>query len=330
MSTLGCSLDHGVQAATTVDHIDATGRTSGRTGAQDPRDSIAATRLLPEVDEEVVGGTTDGVDHDLQHRVRARSVPADAPRSARCPVAWPSRSGAADHRACTRSRRCGGPEVRSPIAHVVTRETRRSRRSHRTSSAMRRRARGADAGRRAHEARSRCVAPVARDATPASPVTGEGGLAGAVLEERWHADRGCPRCRRPRRTARCSSCEAVGERLGRGPRRSPAWPGAWAATGAGGQLGRRSASAGRAARRRARPRRPGRCAAPRRPSTWRPVRMRSLARAGPTRRGRRWVPPPPGMMPSRISGWPNTAALRRRCGSRRPAPARTRRRGRSR
>ena len=33
--------------------------------------------------------------------------------------------------------------------------------------------------------------------------------------------------------------------------------------------------------------------------------MMSLARAGPTRRGRRCVPPPPGMMPSRISGWPS-------------------------
>ena len=41
--------------------------------------------------------------------------------------------------------------------------------------------------------------------------------------------------------------------------------------------------------------------------TWRPVKMMSFARAGPTRRGRRWVPPPPGMMPRRISGWPNRA-----------------------
>ena len=43
--------------------------------------------------------------------------------------------------------------------------------------------------------------------------------------------------------------------------------------------------------------------------TWRPVRMRSLARLGPTSRVSRWVPPPPGMMPSRISGWPNLARV---------------------
>src|SRR5579884_300400 len=43
-------------------------------------------------------------------------------------------------------------------------------------------------------------------------------------------------------------------------------------------------------------------------STWRPERIRSLARAGPTSRLRRWVPPPPGMMPSRISGWPKRAS----------------------
>ena len=27
----------------------------------------------------------------------------------------------------------------------------------------------------------------------------------------------------------------------------------------------------------------------------------------PITRARRWVPPPPGMIPSRISGWPNSA-----------------------
>ena len=41
--------------------------------------------------------------------------------------------------------------------------------------------------------------------------------------------------------------------------------------------------------------------------TKRPVKMRSLARAGPTSRGSRCVPPAPGMMPSRISGWPSRA-----------------------
>ena len=42
-------------------------------------------------------------------------------------------------------------------------------------------------------------------------------------------------------------------------------------------------------------------------STIRPANTRSLARAGPTSRASRWVPPPPGMMPSRISGWPKRA-----------------------
>ena len=36
----------------------------------------------------------------------------------------------------------------------------------------------------------------------------------------------------------------------------------------------------------------------------------SLARAGPTSRGSRWVPPAPGMTPSRISGWPSLALSR--------------------
>ena len=39
--------------------------------------------------------------------------------------------------------------------------------------------------------------------------------------------------------------------------------------------------------------------------TCRPVMIISLARDEPTRRGSRWVPPPPGMTPSRISGTPN-------------------------
>ena len=41
--------------------------------------------------------------------------------------------------------------------------------------------------------------------------------------------------------------------------------------------------------------------------TKRPVKMSSFAREGPTSRGSRWVPPAPGMMPSRISGWPSLA-----------------------
>ena len=41
--------------------------------------------------------------------------------------------------------------------------------------------------------------------------------------------------------------------------------------------------------------------------TWRPDQIISLARAGPTSRGRRCVAPPPGMIPSSISGWPRRA-----------------------
>jgi hypothetical protein len=39
----------------------------------------------------------------------------------------------------------------------------------------------------------------------------------------------------------------------------------------------------------------------------RPEKMSSLALARPTSRGRRWLPPAPGMRPSRISGWPSLA-----------------------
>ena len=42
--------------------------------------------------------------------------------------------------------------------------------------------------------------------------------------------------------------------------------------------------------------------------TKRPVKIRSLALLGPTRRVSRWVPPAPGMIPSRISGWPRVAS----------------------
>ena len=33
-----------------------------------------------------------------------------------------------------------------------------------------------------------------------------------------------------------------------------------------------------------------------------------MARAGPTSRANRWVPPAPGITPSRISGWPRVAS----------------------
>ena len=64
--------------------------------------------------------------------------------------------------------------------------------------------------------------------------------------------------------------------------------------------------------------------------TWRPVRISSLARAGPMSRGRRWVPPPPGITPSSTSGRPELGRPRRTPGGRRPGPARARRPGRSR
>ena len=35
-----------------------------------------------------------------------------------------------------------------------------------------------------------------------------------------------------------------------------------------------------------------------------PVKMSSLAFFSPTRRGSTWVPPPPGMRPTRTSVWP--------------------------
>nr|WP_293768326.1 hypothetical protein [Sporichthya sp.] len=41
--------------------------------------------------------------------------------------------------------------------------------------------------------------------------------------------------------------------------------------------------------------------------TKRPENSRSLALAGPTSRGSRWVPPAPGMTPSNISGNPSWA-----------------------
>src|SRR5699024_2335931 len=43
--------------------------------------------------------------------------------------------------------------------------------------------------------------------------------------------------------------------------------------------------------------------------TWRPVKIICLARAGPTSRGSRWVPPAPGMTPRVISGRPSLTLL---------------------
>ena len=39
-----------------------------------------------------------------------------------------------------------------------------------------------------------------------------------------------------------------------------------------------------------------------------PVRTSSIARCFPITLARRWVPPPPGMIASVISGWPNSAS----------------------
>src|SRR5256886_5478353 len=53
--------------------------------------------------------------------------------------------------------------------------------------------------------------------------------------------------------------------------------------------------------------------AARRPEMGSPLKIMSRARAGPTARGRRWVPPPPGRMPIRTSGSPicaSSAAMR--------------------
>ena len=44
-----------------------------------------------------------------------------------------------------------------------------------------------------------------------------------------------------------------------------------------------------------------------RASTMRPDRHSSAPMALPTRRGKRCVPPPPGMMPMATSGWPRWA-----------------------
>ncbi|MGC0421656.1 hypothetical protein ABIA38_007192 [Embleya sp. AB8] len=46
-----------------------------------------------------------------------------------------------------------------------------------------------------------------------------------------------------------------------------------------------------------------------------------MAFDGPIRRGRRWVPPAPGMMPSVISGWPSFAVSAHRADSQPPPSA---------
>src|SRR3989442_1290757 len=58
--------------------------------------------------------------------------------------------------------------------------------------------------------------------------------------------------------------------------------------------------------------------------TWRPVQIISLARAGPIRRGRRWVGPPPGNTPRAVSGTPRrgrSPARRRAQAAADPGPA---------
>ena len=94
---------------------------------------------------------------------------------------------------------------------------------------------------------------------------GELGLAGAVLEEARARRSGCRRCRRPRRRARRSRARPSARPTSTAPRRWPAWP-------APGRRARRAASSAAERQgpfvqlaRAARPRRPGRCAAPRRP-----------------------------------------------------------------
>ena len=88
---------------------------------------------------------------------------------------------------------------------------------------------------------------------------------------------------------------------------------------------RRTAAAPRAAARGSRSRSARRVSA----STSSQPRMISSARARPTSRGRRWVPLPPGMIPSATSGWASTrAAERGEAHVQRRARARCRRRAR--
>ena len=134
-------------------------------------------------------------------------------------------------------------------------------------------------------------------------------------------NRPCParargRRRRPRRRPRSRTRDDEGRRLeGRGPRRghgsSPssiarlARP--WATTGPGGQLGasaRASSSTSVAGTTRSARPMASASSAPHLAAGEDQV----LGPGGPTRRGSRWVPPPPGTIPRRISGWPSRAS----------------------
>ena len=129
------------------------------------------------------------------------------------------------------------------------------------------------------------------------------GLARAVLEEALHADLAVLGVERLDEQVlldapghRPATCRGRGRRL----------LGSACARAARGAPRRPAPAPGRMSSSWGRPRRPGRCAAPRRPYLA-AGDAQLLGPAGPTRRARRCVPPPPGMMPSRISGWPNTA-----------------------
>ena len=137
---------------------------------------------------------------------------------------------------------------------------------------------------------------------------GEASLAGSVLEERGHADPGVlggehlgEELLLEVETAAEGHVEAtvdgpLGQALGDDRTR--------------GQLGRLGPARVVQARLPAPPRRPSRAPAPPRLPPGGPVNTRSLARAGPTSRDRRWVPPPPGMMPEQDLGLTQLRPLR--------------------
>ena len=124
--------------------------------------------------------------------------------------------------------------------------------------------------------------------------------------------------------------EAVGQASVEAARRWPAWPGAWATTGAPARARRPGRGPVEQLVGRHDLGRPGRWAAPRRRSTWRPVRIRSLARAGPDQAGQALGAAAAGDDAEQDLGLAEPGVVARRCAGRRPAPARSRRRGRSR
>ena len=141
---------------------------------------------------------------------------------------------------------------------------------------------------------------------PHASATLELGLARTVLDERSHADACGPRWRTAPRTAGARSpARCRGRSRGRG-RWTPSRPAGRTAprrrTGAA-QASASSYTCSAGTTRSTRP-----IASASSALTNRPVKMRSLARLGPTSRVSRWVPPAPGMIPSRISGWPSTAS----------------------